>query len=192
MLPAFANAFLVRPPSVLGVRLLPFSLGHAYILDATESPFAMHGEKPVGLSDLCMAVQVCSRPFRDALEFCMTGAGVDAEVWATECAGANLADETATFCRYLGSYHTLPKRWSKQGDKPARAPWMLQLAAAVMGDGALCGQAMEDALNMPLSEALILTAARAAYQGDESIMSETEAQAVEQLKAMQESDNGAS
>lgn len=185
MLEAFANAFLVAPPTVLGVRLRPFSIGHAYILEATESPFFRIGDKPPELWEFCVAVQVCSRTFRDALDFCLTGAGVDRDKWAESCAGYDMAEEALKLARYMASYHTSPEKWKTHGDKPPRAPWMIQLAAAVVGHGPLCGQTLDDALNMPLSEALVLSAARSAYMGDESLITEEEKKSVELLKQLE-------
>jgi hypothetical protein len=58
--------------TVCGVKLKPFSLGHALVLQSIGSPFL--GFEPIGLDDLMFALWVCSRdvtpgenPLRDKL-----------------------------------------------------------------------------------------------------------------------------
>ena len=69
MYPCHQAMWLIKPGKVLRKRLRDFSLGHAYLLEALESPFMVGGK--VGLGDLAVAVLVCSKTFAKAREFLM-------------------------------------------------------------------------------------------------------------------------
>lgn len=59
----FYRAALPEPHTILGLRLLPFSLGHRIILGRIESAF-LDGS-PIGYEDLAMAVFICSRTYEE-------------------------------------------------------------------------------------------------------------------------------
>lgn len=60
----YLQALLPRSCRVLGVRLRPFSIGHALLLHAIASPFdrcaRTNDRRPAGLGDLMAAVWICS------------------------------------------------------------------------------------------------------------------------------------
>ncbi len=49
-------------PAVLGLRLRPFTLGHALLLLEHRSPFVLEDERDFAWPDLFLAVFVCSQP----------------------------------------------------------------------------------------------------------------------------------
>jgi len=183
MLDEFAKAFTAQPVTVLGVRLRPFSFGHAYILEAGKNPIVASGA-PVSLEDFCVAVQICSRTFREGIAFVSGGQIDGAENWAKEIAGMNLADELARFTAYVRDYHTAPRRWKTGKESVTRAPWMLQHVAGLLGDAPMIGQALDDAMNTPICEGVAMNAARNAWHGDESLVSEDEVSGMEMLKRL--------
>lgn len=54
-----------EPTTLLGLKLLPFSLGHLLLLHRVESAFVMGGRPEY--EDLALAVFICSRTYEDAL-----------------------------------------------------------------------------------------------------------------------------
>ena len=189
MLDEFAKAFTAQPVTVLGVRLRPFSFGHAYILEAGKNPVVSSGE-PVTIEHLCEAVLICSRSFRDGIELVNGGPVGNAEEWAREIASMDLAEEFAKFMGYMRDYHTAPRRWKTGKESVTRAPWMLQHVAGLLGDAPMVGQALDDAMNTPICEGVAMNAARNAWHGDESLISEQELAWIEMLEKLKAQESG--
>jgi hypothetical protein len=160
---------------------LPFTLGHSYLLDAGENSFAIDSAKPLQLEDLFPAVHLCTLGFRDGIRF-LSGT-VDATEWAEACKGLDMAQEAATFRAYVDSSLTIPKRKTSGKPSKCRAPWQLQLAAGLCDGGPLTRDAWTSAMDTPLSEAFVMLAARQAFQGDESLVGEEEAERIAAMRA---------
>lgn len=181
MLEAYRLAFSQTPPTVLRRGLLPFTLGHAYLLDAGENSFAIDSDKPPQLLDLFPAVYLCTIGFRDGIRF-LAGT-VDATEWAEACKELDMAQEAATFRAYVRESLTIPKRKTSGKPSKCRAPWQLQLAAGLCDGGPLTRDAWTAAMDTPLSEAFVMLAARQAFQGDESLIGEEEAGILDFVKS---------
>lgn len=183
MLDAYKLAFSQTPPTVLRRGLLPFTLGHAYLLDAGENSFAIDSKKPVELFDLFPAVHLCSIGFREGVQF-LAGT-VDASEWAEACKadGLDLAQEAVNFRDYINASLTIPKRKTSGQPSKCRAPWQLQLAAGLCDGGPLTMDAWTAAMDTPLSEAFVMLAARQAFQGDESLIGEDDASVLDFVKS---------
>jgi hypothetical protein len=181
MLPAYKAAFEQTPPTVLRRGLLPFTLGHAFLLDAGENSFAVDSEKPPVLEDLFPAVTLCTMGFREGIRF-LLGTAEDAG-WGASCAGLDMVAEATAFRAYVRASLTIPKRKQTGPGSKCRAPWQLQLAAGLCDGGPLTTAAFNAAMDTPLSEAFIMLAARQAFQGDESLIGEDESNILEFVKS---------
>lgn len=181
MLEAYKQAFEQTPTTVLRRGLLPFTLGHAFLLDAGENSFAVDSEKPPALEDLFPAVHLCTLGFRDGIRF--LAGEVDASEWAEACKDLDMVAEASTFRAYVRASLTIPKRKQSGPGGKCRAPWQLQLAAGLCDGGPLTTANFNAAMDTPLSEAFIMLAARQAFQGDESLIGEEESNILEFVKS---------
>lgn len=171
----FKNAILPEEPDVLGVRLLPLSLGHVYILLAVDNPFAVGGSPHLG--HLAFAVQVCSRTFEDCQKWMRSGDLVkDVSEWGKKCRDMDFKKERDIFKEYIGGSADVPERWSKQkSPTPVKHPWPLFVSVQVMP---LVGESR--AWNMPVAMAM---AYWSALSGDDALMTDAELQLISDLKS---------
>lgn len=179
MLDVYVQAFTVTQPTVLRRRLRPFSLGHAYLLEAGGNGYAVGGNGG-SIDDLSLAVHVCTLGFRDGLRFIQTGEGLDAAAWADECAGLDLTEEARKFADYQSAALSMPERW-RSSSESCRIPWQLQVLAGLIGEGSYDPTLVDRIMDQPLGESLILLTARQAWNGDKSIVSEDEKLAMAEL-----------
>lgn len=63
---AFIEAAEPRPRRVLGLKLLPFSIGHFILLQRHESVFVNQDAGEVGIEDLLLAVLICSQTYKES------------------------------------------------------------------------------------------------------------------------------
>jgi hypothetical protein len=185
MLAQYVQAFTGSPPEILHRRLIPFSVGHAYLLEAAGNGFAPTANGG-SIDDLVVAVQVCTRSFRDAVRFLQGVEFFDADAWAKECADCSLEFEAEKFRAYTDAALTIPPRWKKKEQGQCRAPWPLQILAGLAGEAAMTRATVDDLMNTPLAEAFALLAARQSWQGDDSLMTEEEIDAIAMLKPDEE------
>ena len=172
MLDCYKNAWLVEPPRVLGVQLLPLSIGHAYLLEAYDSPLVEGGTARIG--DLAFAVWICSRTFRR----CLSGLRDSKKTtktcrrWGRRTRRLDYKDELAVFKAYGRAYFDAPERWeSKGGSKQSGVEWTFMLAWAMSG-GRIDPRTHADIWDVPVNMALAYNAARLTLGGDDTFVSE--------------------
>lgn len=86
MLEAFLKQAIPEPATCLGVRLLPFSRGHYWLLKWKKSPYLGRGK--AGLRDLLFAVLICSRTYHGAIEtLADPDLGRDLDAWQARIRG---------------------------------------------------------------------------------------------------------
>lgn len=187
---AYAATVLAETPTILGKRLAPFSLGHAHILEAVNSPFM--GNESVELSDLVLAVTICHKrafgPDRLALQL-DEKLERECKRWGKQQANANFSEEVQRFRHYVRAHTNAPQRWNK-GESVMRIPWTLALFHSITG-GHITEASEAFAWNMPLPFAIAYNAAKMAATGDDSLKSDEEINAAAKLRQM-EKENGAS
>lgn len=178
MLPFYKNSLLGTPPRVLGRRLQPFSLIHAQVLEAIESPLITPGGTP-SLRDLCLAVWVCQQRFPRVLENIKKPRLVRAWFWGLfsglMMVGRWKTGQLLRFNEYLDFYSQAPERWQKAGKAAGtpRVPWPLAVHNRLT-KGRYDAQAVADAWNTPVNEAMQYVAAQTDAAGDDSLVSEEE------------------
>ena len=176
---AYQQAFLAAPVTVLGKRLRPFALGHSYLLEACERPFARGGE--VAPAELVFAVWICSRSFED----CITGlrAGDTAtkcRMWGFKNRKADYNREMDIFDAYIADHSEVPLRWEVPGKQSSgpRVPWQIAMFWN------LCSGRVDESLwDLPLGRAIVYSAARIASEGDDSLVSEDEWRVIDDGKS---------
>lgn len=182
MHPVFAAAAIFGPPRVLIYKLKPFQLGHALLLDALQSPYMAGGD--VEKADLALAAWICSQDATSARDAIQTGGpGVFfCHVVARACKRINWQLHEERFTQYFERNMQAPRRWGATLGSGPRASW--QWMAAVR----LCAgdfTKLEQAWNTPLLSVTCFNTAQDALNGDDSIVSEAEEEASEQLKELQ-------
>jgi hypothetical protein len=142
MFDCHVNAFLVQPGEVLGKKLQHFCLGHAYLLDAAESPFLKGGKWTDG--DLFYAVKICSLSFPEAIKFVQLASGiVDIKRlfrwWFFKVAALkyDINVEAHLFENYLAVYNEFLDEWkdkdpTKNKRRESAVPFSFRLAWVLM------------------------------------------------------------
>lgn len=132
---------------VLGVRLLPLSVGHALLLDRIQSPFAPYRayaltELP-GFGDVVEALWILSRPASIAAEQRVSLRGkATIAAWTIRARLSarfqpwrwfTVADAAERLLRIARDARTGPTLWVKEGsDKPQGAPFLASLKVTLM------------------------------------------------------------
>lgn len=149
-------------PTVLGVRLVPYTVGHAIVLQRLRSPYVLGGE--INPSDLVEAVLVCSQSplesiksiksiWRDALLW----------LWGKRIAKMNLMVESDKFQLWLKEQSTAPEVLVEAGTKSKRPamPWPERVLVGCIS----LGIDADKALQIPIGDAERLILAHAEMHG---------------------------
>lgn len=135
------------PFRILGLRLLPLSIGRAILLQR-------HGCDPViDFAGLVTAVLICSRECVD-LEPTLSDPWlpVKLRLWRIRCGRFDASEKLELFHSYIRAHNTGPKIY--QEDTPGTlpgAPWLQHLRVHLMSK---CGWSHHDVQELPYSQAL--------------------------------------
>ena len=171
----FFQALMLQPPRVLGTRLLPFCLGHEYILRRLGNRFVVGGDLP-GFDDLLAGLWVCSHSFEECGRFLFGDApafpGTRRLRRRLRRDGFDAAFDA--FEVYLADYNAAPERWAaaKPGTKVFKGPWELHIVRV------LCdhyGCSLSAAWNMGVGMALAYYDIFGESLGDDSLVGERDA-----------------
>lgn len=176
----------LKPVRVAGVRLVPFTLGHADVLCGLDSP-VYRGEVPVP-EDLAVALFVCSRPWKKAARQIRSGRASRIMTRLGRRFGKMDPEDAAVICElfadYISTYRAAPPRWEDGGEKgQARAPWHLSVFTLLQHKTNF--QALET-WNLPVSRAFELAAVIGANHGDDKLVSPAEMEVYKTLMAADE------
>jgi len=167
MFPCHQAMWLIRPGVILRKKMQDFTVGHAFLLEALESPFMLGGM--VHFNDLVVAALICSMPFSKAREYLMRPLFKmqrDVQRWALWCRFCRLDadEEMAAFKNYISAYVDSPEPWKKQGkaSKESAIPLSIRMAWVLMER-----MTEDEAWNCPMSRALGYYTAYAEYNGQE-------------------------
>jgi len=151
-----------QAPIVLGVRLVPYTVGHAIVLQRLRSPFVIGGE--VAPTDLVEAVTVCSQsPLESIRSIKSRYSGLVLWLWGKRIERMNLVVESDKFQLWLKEQSTAPEVLMESGSKsktPAM-PWPERVLVGCLN----IGIAPDDAIQMPLGDAERLILAHAEMMG---------------------------
>lgn len=173
------EAFFDAPHRVLGRRLHPFTLRHAFILAAGDNAFFNGGTPTVG--DLYQAVEICSRP-PGFFPKGGTPSKWRRRWWEIRTSRCDRLAEAEKFRRYIEDYTASPSVWtSVDGGKGAKCHWVISTVAAVVANLHL---QLEEAWNLSPGEASWYLVA--SYESNPwakiDVMSEEEEEAIELMK----------
>jgi len=151
-----------QAPVVLGVRLVPYTVGHAIVLQRLGSPFVMGGE--INPTDLVEAVTVCSQsPLESIKSIKSRFSGLMLWMWGKRIERMNALVESDKFQLWLKEQSTAPEVLMEAGSKsktPAM-PWPERVLVGCLN----IGIATDDAIQMPLGDAERLILAHAEMMG---------------------------
>ena len=194
--PIFQNAATATPPVVMGLQLLPFSLGHSIILEAIEHP-AVTGDSALDMDALALGVAVCSKDYETGREIFIGNPEIwlnDAPRWARKFRGKKSdwwAAQANAWDEYLIDYNTIPEVWEPgagdgDGEAPPdlAAPWQFHIIRALGRDGLLRGiQYGPTAWDVPLNMAYCLYCTIGEAKDRLDVMTEEDRRAVELLNS---------
>lgn len=168
---------------VLKRKLKPLSLWHAVLLELIDSPL-WHGKSGVTMTDLRLAVAICS----DSFPVYRIPSGRSLFWWALVTRKCNLAIEAAKFSAYIRDFHAPPMLWTKEGeaksDKFCALPQPLDVAAWLIRHNI----SEDRAWNMPIGLAHWYYVAQAKQRGAEiDLVSPAEQVAIDKVKAKRSS-----
>jgi hypothetical protein len=173
---AWFQAQVVCPPIICGIQLKSFSLGHEFILRHLENPFIVGGHKT--REALFQGLHVCSRSFRDACLFLNAEnvSFIHLKWWAWKWNKIDLSTAGESFTQYISNFTEFADRWveeDKQQDakKRANVPWEYHLHRILCE---VYGCQIDQAWDVPLSQAHCYFDCWAESNGDRSLVSEHE------------------
>ena len=149
-------------PVVLGVRLVPYTVGHAILLQRLRSPYVLGGE--ITSSDLAEAVLVCSQsPLESIKSIKSILRDLALWLWGKRIQRMNLLAESDKFQLWLKEQSTAPEVLVESGSKSKRPamPWPERVLVGCLN----IGIGPDDAVRMPLGDAERLILAHAEMMG---------------------------
>lgn len=176
----FAESVLNLEHRVLGKKLKPFSLWHALLLEAIQSPIWI-GKGVLTLSDLHSAVAICSNEWP---KFKLK-AGALTVLRNTFLCGDRVEKESKKLVAYFNDYNSVPMLWTaeknyKKEAQKCQLPMALDLVAWLVRHG--FGESRS--WNMPIGLAHWYYIACAKQRGsDIDLVSPEEQLVIEQVKA---------
>lgn len=170
----YLAAVLPAPVRVLGVRLQPFCLGHALLLQRLGNPFYVGGQPSFG--DLLLGVSLCALPPLQAAALVDTrrfawAMRLRVWWWSLRYPGTIQAEPMVRFYRYLGEALKMPEYWIEKDSEglPPGTPW-LQRVLLVLSQY----RTRDEALTTPMGEALWLYCAHWEQQGSIRVLGEAD------------------
>ena len=161
-LDAYVKALIPNPYHILGVKLLPFSLGHYFLMKRFNCGFSNESvDKYGGFEDVLLAIAICSRKYEQFIEWINDESKFMSwsKEWGTEILKAlkenklNCINELNRFKIYMKDSIMVPKFWNndEEDDKTSGAHWTQNVYTILISK---MGYTSEQALNIPLSQAL--------------------------------------
>jgi hypothetical protein len=149
----YSAAAIPEPFQILGLRLRPFCLGHYWLMERFNLAFVAAEKKEVTLSDLTMAVLICSMTYEDFLEFIDEADWMTKiKAWGESCGGFDIYEKIALFEKYISNALQQPDVVFEGETKESGAHWSQALFSALTGN---CGYTAVEARNMPLGQAFM-------------------------------------
>ena len=149
-------------PIVMGLRLVPYSVGHSLMLHRIGSPLVVGGA--VGRSDLMTAVLVCSQPIKESMAAIYSPfRNLALKAWTWKVKRLSFEAEMDKWNEWMLSQSTAPEILSKPGaSKQLSMPWPERMLACCLE----IGLQEDTVLAMPIGDAERLVLARAETHGD--------------------------
>lgn len=156
------TATIKTPPMVLGLRMAPFTVGHAVLLHRMGSPFVTGGD--VSPSDLVEAVIVCSQASQESVKTMRSMFGwLPLWMMRSRIKKADLQKECAKLQEWLDNQSDCPEVLQTPGGKSKRPamPWPERILVGLVS----IGFTEESILAMPVLDAERLFLTHAEMEG---------------------------
>lgn len=167
---------------VEGRRLLPLTVGHALLLQRLKSPFAPRDTRTAGAGDCALLLFVCSRSWQVASKT-LDSLRCKPWLWLEWLrVGFRFGHNRAQLFRYVSEAWTGPEVWLEGKSEPQDDDSLRVII------NTLCsrmGLRYQDALNMPLRQAVWEVCGFWADEGRLKFMAPHEIEMREQLKEME-------
>lgn len=190
VLDMYTRACVPDTPTILGVKLRPFSLGHYFLFNRYDCGYVKSKEEDGGIIDLFLGVAICSRTYEDFLEFANDEKSFNEymKVWGEEITRRikedkefNFVHKMMDFQDYMRNAIVIPKFFYNKNDgKESGAHWSVSLLNALVSE---CGYTQSEALNAPLSKALFDYYKHLENNGVISLMGDDELQLLAEMEA---------
>lgn len=184
----YCRAALPDPVTVLGLRLRPFCIGHAILLQRLGNPFWASGQATA--DDLAVAAMICSRTYEDGLAMLTEGPGF---LMRCRLAGVRallrvspqrFQIRVALMASYVRDANSAgPDVWEDDTEDPRRTTGMQPLVSMHLA-AMRSGLTSSEALNMPLGQALWTIVADACARGRARIVSDRDREVAEMAAKM--------
>lgn len=177
---AFFKAAIPEPFVILGLRLKPFSLGHYILMNRFEVAFVAAGEATADIPDLVLGVLICSKTYDDFLAFIdREDCQKQVEEWGEKIGMFEFVDKVKIFSEYIAHHSEIPKFVYETETTESGGQWAQAVLLSLTGQ---LGYSREEALNIPLSEALTNYFKHAENQGLIRLMTADEIAACEEME----------
>lgn len=192
---SYADRTIQATPTILGLRLLPFTLGHSMILKTAKSCFMVGGIDKLSnrevIGELVFGLLACSTTYDDFISEMNSGAfegylkeyvrRLESEVKGTKM--FNLFDKINMFARYIkegtSTPYYYPAKDSEHDVSICPVEIEQSILSALMSE---CNYSRNECLNLPLTETLSAFLLYAHKQGTVSLKSREEYELEEKLK----------
>jgi hypothetical protein len=146
----------------MGLRLVPYSVGHSLALHRIGSPLVVGGD--VGRVDLMTAVLVCSQPIKDSMAAMHSAfRNLALKAWTWKVKRLSFEAELDKWNEWMADQSTAPEILSKPGaSRQLAMPWPERMLACCLE----IGLQEDTVLAMPIGDAERLVLARAETHGD--------------------------
>jgi len=176
----YAQALIRFTPRIYGKRLKPLQIGHLAALECVGNPLAVGGVAET--ADILQAVWLCSMPAHKALAAIDDARTERKLFWfASLNKTHDHAEARAEMLAYWGYYVTSPKRWKDGKTHELRAPVSWLMFWRLAGKRLPADKEARAIWNTPVNEACCWIAVGHATEGDDSLVSEDEAEVIEEL-----------
>lgn len=189
---AFIEAAEPRPHRVLGLELLPFTIGHFLLLQRHGSVFVAQGGGHIGIDDLLLAALICSQTYEEAKGALRSRwLPLFTKFWGWRSRKANIFAEVAAMKDYMAALENTPDIVvDLTADGQARGgssgtPWINKLKVFLMAD---LHVSHAEAMDYPIVEAQWDFWTLQALRGNDQMVSESLEEA---FRLAREESNGA-
>ena len=162
------NATAKPCPIVIGLRMVPFTVGHAILLHRLGSPFVTGGK--ASANDLVEAVVVCSQSADESVKaMASVFRWVPLRLMRQKVRKSDLAKECRALQEWIGDKSDCPEVLRQPGSRsrPAAMPWPERLLVGLVN----IGFSEQTVLNMPVTDAERFFLTNAELQGQVELWS---------------------
>lgn len=175
-------------PRILGLPLVPYTLGHELVLWRWNSPLIfkekLDFDKEEDWDAFFKAVLLCSEPFDDPRHILNSRwLSLFSWFWGRRCRKLNLALAFKRFEEYRFRFLWMPDLNQSAGSRKAEAPWPIMTLAEIMAEFH-CSK--EVALHEPLSFWTALHCAKLEREGKLDLFSDEHRALFSKLREMEE------